>query len=154
MVNESKDLDRLPVPAILVIDDRHCVVFDGWDAATGQARIFEPATGRSGLERPELVARLWTGEALLFGRPPPTPTALVAAGTLAALCVFAPGWWVVGRRRATRPGEHDSHMPTPRRAGVTACHPRDGEVLAAAGTPQTEFATDAASSTASAEARS
>lgn len=77
----DRSLARLPVPSILVIDDTHCVVFDGLERE-GQALIFEPTSGVTGLERSELLSQRWTGDALAFRSPPTPPLTALCFGSM------------------------------------------------------------------------
>jgi hypothetical protein len=90
LVGQSEDLESLPVPSILLIDN-HCVVYDGFDRDTGKVRIFEPVTRKVALEPAKQVHRFWGGEVICFADPQMLPRAYVAAIAFVAILVASPG---------------------------------------------------------------
>lgn len=80
-------LESLPLPAILVIRPAHCVVLDGWDAETGRARVFEPASQKVHTVPAEAIRRAWTGTAIVFDEPRISRREFAATAALAALGV-------------------------------------------------------------------
>jgi len=101
-------LAELPVPSILIIDDRHCVVYDGMAGET-TAHVFEPVTRRAGAERTEWLREHWTGEAIVFAELRPSVARLFSAALLAAGATMAGAWLAVlaFNRRARRPRAPD-----------------------------------------------
>ena len=93
IVGPVSALAELPVPSILVIDDRHCVVYDGMDGPT-HARIFEPVTLRSGLESREWLSQHWTGEAIVFADVKPTHGRAMFQAVSAASLTLLVGWGI------------------------------------------------------------
>jgi ABC-type bacteriocin/lantibiotic exporter with double-glycine peptidase domain len=65
---DPKHYQALPVPSILILDSRHCVVYDGEDA-DGQIRIFEPGDGQRKIAIRDRLSQRWTGEVIVFERP-------------------------------------------------------------------------------------
>lgn len=59
----------LPIPAIVFVDDRHCLVYDGQcEKRTYESvRVFEPMTRHVGDEDARKLRELWSGEAIVFG---------------------------------------------------------------------------------------
>jgi len=68
----SSDIATLPVPSILVINDKHCVVYLGVDRKTDDYLIFEPLNGRQGTEQRSNLEAAATGIALVFSPLPST----------------------------------------------------------------------------------
>lgn len=92
----DRSLASLPVPAIIVIDDSHSIVFDGTDS-TGQAIIFEPTIGLLGPESVEHLKSRWTGQAVVFGPSVPSTAASLSLGaalgmTATSLGLVLPRW--------------------------------------------------------------
>jgi ABC-type bacteriocin/lantibiotic exporter with double-glycine peptidase domain len=90
----TTNLDTLPVPSILVVDQTHCVVYQGIGEDGVTVSFFEPAKGRVLTAPRDKVVRNWTGEAIVFDRPRLQPLAFwgvvassaVIAGLLATVC--------------------------------------------------------------------
>jgi ABC-type bacteriocin/lantibiotic exporter with double-glycine peptidase domain len=59
----------LPVPAILVIDSVHCVVFNGYDSSSSTVDLFDPAIGKTLTIPAEHLTEHWSGEVLLVTAP-------------------------------------------------------------------------------------
>lgn len=79
----SRELSRLPLTTIMVIDSNHCVVYEGIDA--GRVLLFEPSTGFwTRMAEQELHGR-WTGHAIVFEPIAESNWRLVAHGGLACL---------------------------------------------------------------------
>ena len=75
----SNRLCLLPVPSILIVDKgTHCVVYDGMDDQRRVARIFETTSKEVRLVELGKLQRAWTGEAIVFDRPYPSPYAFCA----------------------------------------------------------------------------
>lgn len=66
---ERARLDTLPIPSILIIDDQHCIVYEGFDSENNTVRYYEPAMGRIRTVPREEVQRHWSGDAIVFQSP-------------------------------------------------------------------------------------
>jgi prepilin-type N-terminal cleavage/methylation domain-containing protein len=109
------DKDRLtllPVPSILIVDKgTHCVVYDGMDDERQLAKVFETTNKEIRFVDLKQLRRTWTGEAIIFQDPRPSPYAFCAMLVLAMSVIAAPAACLLFRRgRAKHPG----------RAGFTA----------------------------------
>jgi hypothetical protein len=62
-------LETLPTLAILIIDDQHCIVYEGLDPENNMVRYFEPALGQIRSVPREEVQRHWSGEAIVLQLP-------------------------------------------------------------------------------------
>ena len=67
---DKTDLEALPSPAILLIGRSHCVVFEGFEDGGRNVRYFEPSDGSIRIVPREVMSRDWTGEVIVFGKPP------------------------------------------------------------------------------------
>ncbi len=107
LVGDPRRLDDLPVPGILIVDDTHCIVFDGLEPDGQKVRYFEPALGEMRSVSRELIESHWSGEAIVFQRPMLSRRgfgATIFLATLAFLSFAAATRWLVSHRRplATR----------------------------------------------------
>ncbi len=88
MVSTPRRLETLPIPAILVIDQKHCIVYEGIEPDGQTVRYFEPSTGQMRRASRSAFYRQWSGEVIVFESPSLSPRAfafvvlLGAAGTL------------------------------------------------------------------------
>lgn len=98
-------LETLPVPSMLVIDARHCVVYEGMEPDGQQVRYFDPAGGRPRSYPVDGFRKHWTGEAIVFDPLPLSNRAFARTAGLAALgmLLLAITGRSLGRRRARRP---------------------------------------------------
>lgn len=87
-------LAELPIPSILIIDDQHCVVYDGM-VGSDAANVFEPITQRSGVEKTEWLLDHWTGEAIIFGDVRPSTFRVLVVAALSACATIIAGWLVL-----------------------------------------------------------
>lgn len=69
VVGSPDRLGELPVPSVLVIDDSHCVVFEGVDPARRRVRYYEPSEGRMREASIEAFQKGWSGQAIVFEPP-------------------------------------------------------------------------------------
>jgi ABC-type bacteriocin/lantibiotic exporter with double-glycine peptidase domain len=69
LASSSPNVDDLHVPAILIINDSHCIVFEGFEAEGQKIRYFEPAQGKIKTISREALMRQWSGKAIVFWRP-------------------------------------------------------------------------------------
>lgn len=86
ITSPTKDLHSLPVPSIIVVGRNHCVVYEGIDRDGDDeiVSLFDPATARILTAPREMVAKNWTGEAIVFERPHCSTTAFwIIAGCMA-----------------------------------------------------------------------
>jgi len=67
---DKTDLEALPSPAILLIGRSHCVVFEGLENEGQSVRYFEPSDGSMRTVPRAVMSRDWTGEVIVFGKPP------------------------------------------------------------------------------------
>lgn len=63
--SETPTYKSLPCPCILIIDSRHCIVYEGVDAR-GDVRFFEPKDGQHKTTTTGLLSPHWTGEVIAF----------------------------------------------------------------------------------------
>jgi len=68
LAGDPTNYEALPVPSILILDSRHCVVYEGANA-NGQIQIFEPADGQRKEAIRERLSKRWTGEVIVFDTP-------------------------------------------------------------------------------------
>jgi ABC-type bacteriocin/lantibiotic exporter with double-glycine peptidase domain len=68
LVGNPNNYESLPTPSILILDSRHCVVYEGIDS-DGGIRIFEPADGQRKVAIRDRLSKRWTGEVIVFERP-------------------------------------------------------------------------------------
>ena len=66
------NLESLPAPSILIVDERHCVVFEGLTADGQSVMIFEPTEGRRLTVSRANAEQHWTGQAIVFDRTAPS----------------------------------------------------------------------------------
>lgn len=101
---EKSRLSLLPLPSILIVDrGTHCVVYDGLDANLQMAKVFETTTGEVRLVKLKTLRGTWTGEAIIFERPRPSPYAFCAMCVCVISVIAAPvACLVFGRRGAQR----------------------------------------------------
>jgi len=97
IVVDKFDLPSLTCPAVLILDDRHCVVFEGLVNDT-EVRVFEPTTRTVGFAPIGWVQEHWTGEAIVFA--PPAHGSSLPIGFLA----FASSFLAVSGLRFYRHG--------------------------------------------------
>ncbi len=64
-----QNIESLPIPSILIIDSRHCVVYEGISPSGQEVRVFEPTNAGLRTVSMEVVQRQWTGEAIVFSEP-------------------------------------------------------------------------------------
>jgi hypothetical protein len=114
VVFDPKRLDAVPRPAILVIGQSHCVVLGAVDAFQGQARVFEPSSGRVANESTARLTARWGGEAIVFAEPP------MAWHAFAALAALAWGSTIVGVVLVSSVGRHLARKRRARKLGGTA----------------------------------
>lgn len=95
---ETKAWTQLPIPSILIIDDQHCLLYEGPAAKAGHLLILDPADSLLDDWPEEHIQRHWTGQALVFTEPAPTAgdflgrviwSFLLTSGVVAALLL---GW--------------------------------------------------------------
>ncbi len=67
---EKTDLEALPSPSILLIGRSHCVVFEELEDDGRSVRYYEPTNGSMRVVPREMMSREWTGEVIVFGKPP------------------------------------------------------------------------------------
>jgi prepilin-type processing-associated H-X9-DG protein len=109
-VGDPTDYKSLPVPSILIIDSRHCVVFEGLDA-DGNVQYFEPSDGQCKLAARDRLTPHWTGEVITFERPAMTWGAFLAWTAFAAMAVLL---GVKGLVLVLRLGTGEHGRPHPR----------------------------------------
>ncbi len=97
-------LDRVPVPAILLANESHCVVYEGLEPEGETARYFEPSTGEMRRVTRRGLLKEWSGEAIVFERPPLSRIAfgLVALIGAASVPILWMGWQLRGERTRRR----------------------------------------------------
>lgn len=101
-------LELLPVPSILIVDSgTHCIVYDGLETKHQSARVFEPTSGEVKAVDIELLRTAWTGEAIIFDRPRPAPSAFFGVCLLVALAIAAPVACLAVRRAPARRTRRD-----------------------------------------------
>lgn len=103
VAGDPSRLADLPVPAILVVDDAHCVVYEGLESDGAGVRYFEPSVGKVRAVPWEEMQRHWTGEAIVFGPPALPRGKFVICGLVGAACVFAPAAVFRWRKPSRRP---------------------------------------------------
>lgn len=86
---ESSELEQLPVPSILFLNDEHCVVFDGAEHEQAAIRIFEPVNGRVGPVPVDELRSAWSGEAIIFEWPYISPVKFAGTAFGTAMVVVA-----------------------------------------------------------------
>src|SRR5205085_4926983 len=97
------DLDSLPVPSIIVVQEGHCIVYQGPAEDGERVRVFEPGSGRVMTPHRETILRAWNGEAIVFDGPRPSAAAfwLAAAAVALATALLTTGalrrWGARGR---------------------------------------------------------
>jgi hypothetical protein len=101
MVGEASHLGSLPLPCLVVLDSRHCVVLEGIDKTKGEAKLFEPARGEVLTVPLGALEAQCSGEAILLdesGLPPAAFFGCIGLGIVAVLAL----WWatpfLLGRR--------------------------------------------------------
>ena len=111
-ISTQKDrLTLLPVPSILIVDQgTHCVVYDGIDDTRRMAKVFETTNQAVRFVDLSQLRRAWTGEAIIFSRPRPSPSAFWLMVVLAASMILAPAACLAFRR---------GHLQPVARAGFT-----------------------------------
>lgn len=113
VVCEPAQLAELPVPSILVIDDSHCIVYEGFEADGKTVRYYEPAHRQYKTASAGAFLRDWSGKAIVFEEPQLSPVwfaalaAVAAAGTCLSCALAAGLWrsWAAPRRAAPPPNE-------------------------------------------------
>lgn len=70
LTGEKSDLEALPSPSILLIGRSHCIVFEGLEDGGRTVRYFEPSNGSMRVVPREAMSREWTGEVIVFDKPP------------------------------------------------------------------------------------
>jgi prepilin-type N-terminal cleavage/methylation domain-containing protein len=103
-ISTSQDrLRLLPVPSVLIVDKgTHCIVYDGVDGNRQTARVFEPTDGEVRIVDLKQLQNAWTGEAIVFDRPRPAPSAFLAVCILATLVIAAPVACLTFQRKHTK----------------------------------------------------
>jgi prepilin-type N-terminal cleavage/methylation domain-containing protein len=100
---QSDRLTLLPIPSILIVDKgTHCIVYDGMDDMGQMARIFETTNNEIRMVSLNNLQKAWTGEAIIFDHPRPSPYAFCALCVFATLVVLAPAACLVLRRGHAR----------------------------------------------------
>jgi hypothetical protein len=101
----ATSLEELPVPSILVIRHKHCVVYEGLDETKVHARIFDPASGQTVNASLQALRSEWSGEAVLLREPSLPWTSFLWLALLCAVSVFGLGMlsvtavsWLRGRQ--------------------------------------------------------
>jgi prepilin-type processing-associated H-X9-DG protein len=98
----STDKDRLtllPIPSILIVDKgAHCVVYDGMNDTRQIAKVFETTNNQIRFVDLKQLQREWTGEAIIFDDPRPSPYAFCAVFVLAVSVIVAPAACLLFRR--------------------------------------------------------
>ena len=84
------DIRSLPVPAIVVLDESHCVVFEGFEPKGDHIRYYEPATGQLLTAPVEALRTHWTGELIACEPPGLSRVAFVCFLLLGILAVLSP----------------------------------------------------------------
>ncbi len=103
VAGDPSKLADLPAPAILVVDDAHCVVYEGFESDGTGVRYFEPSVGKVRTVPWEEMQRHWTGEAIVF-RPPALPRGkFLLFGLCGAACVLMPAAVFRWRKPFRRP---------------------------------------------------
>src|SRR5216683_3587683 len=69
LAGDASGLDDLAVPSILIVNDVHCVVFEGLVDGGQTVRFFEPAEGKIRTISRPAMERQWSGEVIVFTRP-------------------------------------------------------------------------------------
>lgn len=85
---DCDSLESLPVPTILVIGRRHCVVYEGLEPDGGRVRLFEPSVCKLKTVERSHLCRSWTGEVIVFDSPPMSVPGFVSWVGLVALGVL------------------------------------------------------------------
>jgi hypothetical protein len=111
-IRESTDriLD-LPVPAILIIENRHCIVYEGLEpGGEGKVRYYEPAKRMMKTAALDTLRREWSGQAIVFEPPPMTLVSflLLACGAGVATILLAGLIGMAWRAWARSSGRGDS----------------------------------------------
>jgi ABC-type bacteriocin/lantibiotic exporter with double-glycine peptidase domain len=94
VVGEPARLDSLPVPCLVVVGSRHCIVLEGIDKLKGEASFFEPAQGEVITASLAALEAQCSGEAIVFDDTGVSSAAFlgyVVGGTAAVVAL----WWIV-----------------------------------------------------------
>jgi hypothetical protein len=67
--SSNPNVDDLHVPTILIINNSHCIVFEGFEADGQRIRYFEPSQGKIKTISRQELERQWSGKAIVFARP-------------------------------------------------------------------------------------
>jgi ABC-type bacteriocin/lantibiotic exporter with double-glycine peptidase domain len=88
---------QLATPCILLVNEgRHALVLQSWSAWRGQAEIWDPSVLQVTTVPLAQLESIWTGDAILFGKPPWFTAAFSVTNAAIAL------WLCVHRRRRQR----------------------------------------------------
>ncbi len=79
-VVDRKDLDRLPLPCILLVNEgQHCLVLESIDADESSVTVWDPSDMRRKQLSCNLVRTMWAGETIIFDGWPLSSTSLLLA---------------------------------------------------------------------------
>ncbi len=90
IASDPPSLKNLPVPSILVVDDAHCIVFEGLEPDETRVRYFEPSVGKVRTVSCDEMQRHWTGEAIVFGPPALSGGRFALFGLFGVACALMP----------------------------------------------------------------
>jgi ABC-type bacteriocin/lantibiotic exporter with double-glycine peptidase domain len=63
---QDRDLGVVPIPAILILRNSHCVVYEGFSEEDGRVRVFDPTTAAVEKWESDVVRDEWSGQAIVF----------------------------------------------------------------------------------------
>ena len=108
VVCDPAKIAELPVPSILVIDDSHCVVYEGFQPDGKTVRYYEPAHREYKTATAGAFLRDWSGQAIVFEEPQLSLVSFFALAGVAAVatclsCALAATLWRSRRNPKTAP---------------------------------------------------
>lgn len=117
LVGDRHRLEDVPVPAIVVVDQTHCVVYEGVEPGGQQVRFFEPASNQMRLVSRETFQRHWSGQVIVFEPPTLSPRAFTAVALLGMVgavgLAFAGRWGLLLLRPGKANKGNAPHEPCP-----------------------------------------